>query len=78
MAKNENKPIEELSYEQAVAELEAIVAALETGERPLEESMKLFERGQALSKHCADLLDKAELKVRTLVNDSLVDFKEDQ
>jgi exodeoxyribonuclease VII small subunit len=78
MAKNENKPIEELTYEQAVAELEAIVAALETGERPLEESMKLFERGQALSKHCADLLDKAELKVRTLVNDSLVDFKEDQ
>jgi len=78
MAKNENKPIEELSYEQAVAELEAIVAALETGERPLEESMKLFERGQALSKHCADLLDKAELKVRTLVDDSLVDFKEDQ
>jgi exodeoxyribonuclease VII small subunit len=78
MAKNENKPIEELTYEQAVAELEAIVAALETGERPLEESMKLFERGQALSKHCADLLDKAELKVRTLVDDSLVDFKEDQ
>ena len=78
MAKNENKPIEELTYEQAVAELEAIVAALETGERPLEETMKLFERGQALSKHCADLLDKAELKVRTLVNDSLVDFKEDQ
>jgi exodeoxyribonuclease VII small subunit len=78
MAKNENKPVEELSYEQAVAELEAIVAALETGERPLEESMKLFERGQALSKHCADLLDKAELKVRTLVDDSLVDYKEDQ
>jgi len=78
MAKNENKHVEELSYEQAVAELEAIVAALETGERPLEESMKLFERGQALSKHCADLLDKAELKVRTLVDDSLVDFKEDQ
>jgi exodeoxyribonuclease VII small subunit len=78
MAKNENKPIEELSYEQAVAELEAIVTALEKGEKPLQESMALFERGQALTKHCADLLEKAELKVRTLVDESLVDFKEDQ
>jgi exodeoxyribonuclease VII small subunit len=78
MAKNENKPIGELSYEQAVAELEAIVTALEKGEKPLQESMALFERGQALTKHCADLLEKAELKVRTLVDESLVDFKEDQ
>lgn len=78
MAKNENKPVEELSYEQAVAELEAIVTALEKGEKPLQESMALFERGQALSKHCADLLEKAELKVRTLVDGSLLDFKEDQ
>jgi exodeoxyribonuclease VII small subunit len=78
MAKNENKPIEELTYEQAVAELEAIVTALEKGEKPLQESMALFERGQALTKHCADLLEKAELKVRTLVDESLVDFKEDQ
>ncbi len=78
MAKNEIKPIEELSYEQAVAELEAIVTALEKGEKPLQESMALFERGQALTKHCADLLEKAELKVRTLVDESLVDFKEDQ
>jgi exodeoxyribonuclease VII small subunit len=78
MAKNENKPIEELSYEQAVAELEAIVTALEKGEKPLQESMALFERGQALTKHCAELLEKAELKVRMLVDESLVDFKEDQ
>jgi exodeoxyribonuclease VII small subunit len=78
MAKNENKPIGELSYEQAVVELEAIVTALEKGEKPLQESMALFERGQALTKHCTDLLEKAELKVRTLVDDSLVDFKEDQ
>ena len=78
MAKNEIKPIEELTYEQAVAELEAIVTALEKGEKPLQESMALFERGQALTKHCADLLEKAELKVRTLVDESLVDFKEDQ
>ena len=40
--------------------------------------MKLFERGQALTKRCAELLDKAELKVQELVGESLVDFKENQ
>ncbi len=78
MAKNEPKPIEALTYEEAFAELETIVAALESGERPLEESMTLFERGQALTKRCAELLDKAELKVQALVGESLADFKEGQ
>jgi exodeoxyribonuclease VII small subunit len=78
MAKNEPKPIEGLTYEEAFAELETIVAALESGERPLEESMTLFERGQALTKRCAELLDKAELKVQALVGESLTDFKENQ
>ena len=78
MAKSEPKPIEALTYEEAFAELETIVAALESGERPLEESMLLFERGQALTKRCAELLDKAELKVQALVGDSLADFEEDQ
>ena len=78
MPKNDPKPIENLTYEDAFTELEKIVAALESGERPLEESMILFERGQALTKRCADLLDKAELKVKSLVGDSLTDFKEDQ
>lgn len=78
MAKNEPKPIEGLTYEEAVAELEKIVAALESGERPLDESMRLFERGQALTKRCAELLDKAELKVQELAGESLEDFEEDQ
>jgi exodeoxyribonuclease VII small subunit len=78
MAKNEPKPIDALTYEEAFSELEAIVAVLESGERPLEESMNLFERGQALNKRCAELLDKAELKVQVLVGESLADFKEDQ
>jgi len=76
MAKNEPKPIDGLTYEEAFAKLETIVAALETGDRPLEESMTLFERGQALTKRCAELLDKAELKVQVLVGESLEDFKE--
>ncbi len=78
MSKNEPKPIDALTYEEAFAELETIVAALESGERPLEESMTLFERGQALTKRCAELLDKAELKVQALVGESLADFKENQ
>ncbi|RME88732.1 MAG: exodeoxyribonuclease VII small subunit [Anaerolineae bacterium] len=60
------KPIEELTYEEAFAELEMIVNALEAEQHSLEEAMALFERGQALSKRCADLLDQAELKVRRL------------
>jgi exodeoxyribonuclease VII small subunit len=78
MAKNEPKPIEALTYEEAFNELETIVATLESGERPLEESMTFFERGQALTKRCAELLDKAELKVQALVGESLTDLKESQ
>jgi exodeoxyribonuclease VII small subunit len=78
MAKSEVKPIEKLSYEEAYAELELIVAALESGDRPLEESMSLFERGQALTKRCAELLDKAELKVKELAGEELKDFEENQ
>ncbi len=78
MAKNEIKLIENLNYEEAFAELEKIVAVLESGEKPLEESMSLFERGQALSKRCADLLDKAELKVKELAGEELTDFEEKQ
>ena len=70
------KSVESLSYEQAFAELESIVAALENEQRPLDESMALYERGQALVKHCAKILDKAELKVKKLSGESLTDFEE--
>ena len=70
-------PIEELTYEQAFAELESIVEALESEERTLNESLAHFERGQALAKHCSDLLEKAELKIQQLVDDNLVDFEVD-
>ena len=65
--------VEELSYEQALAELESIVASLEANRLSLEDSIALFERGQALTKHCIELLDKAELRVKKLSGDSLVD-----
>jgi exodeoxyribonuclease VII small subunit len=63
------KPPDELSYEQAFQELEATVGKLEAGEIPLEESLALFERGQALAARCSKLLDQAELKLRQLVPD---------
>jgi exodeoxyribonuclease VII small subunit len=59
-------PIDQLSYEAAFRELEGIVATLEANQRPLDEAMALFERGQALAARCAALLDQAELKIRTL------------
>ena len=77
MAKSsaKQKPIEELTYEAAFTELESIVSALENEQRPLEESMSLYERGQALVKRCAELLDDAELKVKQLSGGELTDFE---
>lgn len=71
--KTSQPPVDKLSYEQALAELEAIVASLEVNKLPLDESMALYERGQALTRHCVALLDKAELRVKQLSGDSLVD-----
>ncbi len=67
-------PLEELSYEQALAELESIVAALETNDHALDKSLALFERGQELARYCAGLLDQAELKVQQLSGTELIDF----
>jgi exodeoxyribonuclease VII small subunit len=75
MAKTEQRPIETLTYEEAYTELEAVVAALESGEQPLETALALFERGQLLTKRCAELLDKAELKVRQLSGETLESFE---
>jgi exodeoxyribonuclease VII small subunit len=70
------KPVEDLNYETAFSELESIVHALENEQRSLEESMSLFERGQALVKRCAELLDQAELKVKNLSGGELTDITE--
>ncbi len=67
-------PVEDMTYEQALNELESIVNDLETDERPLEDALALFERGQALARHCAKMLEDAELKVQELSGDDLVDF----
>ena len=58
--------IDKLSYEQAVLELEGIVKELEAEVGNLDQAIQLFERGQALAKHCAAILEQAELKVQEL------------
>ena len=78
MAKSSSpKPIEDLTYEQALAELEAIVSALEGEQGKLEESIRLFERGQALVRRCGELLEAAQLKVRQVAGDSVIPFDEE-
>lgn len=66
--------IESLSYEQAFEELEQIIAALEANDHPLNQAVALFERGQGLVRHCASLLDAAELKIQQLSGGELTDF----
>lgn len=76
-AKKSEKTIEELSYEEALTELEGIVESLEGEQNPLEDSMRLFERGQALAAYCGSLLESAQLKVQKLVGDSIAPFEEE-
>jgi len=69
------KPVDDLTYEEALAELENIVDSLEGEQNPLEEAMAQFERGQALVKRCSQLLEGAELKIRELSGEQLSDFE---
>jgi len=76
-SKKTKKAVEELSYEEALAELETIVSALEGEQGQLEEAIKLFERGQALAARCGVLLEAAELKVKQVVGDAVLPFEEE-
>lgn len=59
--------IEALTFDDALAELQRTVAALEAGGQPLEEAIALYERGVALQARCEKLLGDAELRVQQLV-----------
>lgn len=61
-----DKPIEKMSFEDALAALEDVVNRLEGGQVPLEQSIALYERGDALKKHCEAKLGEAELKVEKI------------
>ena len=75
-SKKIEKPALELTYEEALAELEEIVAALEEEQNQLDDAIKLFERGQALAARCSVLLEAAELKVKQVAGDDLIPFED--
>lgn len=68
------KPINTLSFEESLQELESIVGSLESGKAPLEESITAYERGIALKKHCETKLQEAQSKIEkiTLAPDGTV------
>jgi exodeoxyribonuclease VII small subunit len=66
----EEVPVEQMSFEQAMAELEAVVGRLEGGEVPLEDSIRLYERGAKLKAHCEAKLRAAEEKVEAIATDA--------
>lgn len=61
-----DKTVAEMSFEEAMAALEAVVSQLERGEVALEQSITLYERGAALKAHCAEKLRLAEAKVEMI------------
>ena len=62
-------PISEMTFEQAMSELERIVTELERGDVPLEDSISLYEKGAELKKRCEAKLKEAEQKVAAITLD---------
>ena len=73
----DQKALSDLSYEQAFSELESIVETLESEQKPLEESLKLYERGQLLVQYCMALLEQADLRIRQLNPGTIAGTTED-
>jgi exodeoxyribonuclease VII small subunit len=65
------------SFEEAMAELEQLVAQMEAGELPLEASVAAYKRGSELVKFCAGQLDRVESQVKVLEGDMLKPFADD-
>ena len=66
----DNAEIQKLSFEKAIEELETIVKRLEEGKVPLEESVTIYERGEALKRRCEELLRAAEARVDKITLDA--------
>jgi exodeoxyribonuclease VII small subunit len=62
--------VRKLSFERAIEELESIVTRLEGGKVPLEESVAIYERGEALKRRCEELLRQAESRVDKISTDA--------
>jgi exodeoxyribonuclease VII small subunit len=67
---NGNADVARLTFERAIEELESIVKRLEEGKVPLEESVLIYERGEALKQRCEELLRQAEARVEKITLDA--------
>ncbi|WP_426534537.1 exodeoxyribonuclease VII small subunit [Bradyrhizobium sp. McL0615] len=70
MAENTQVDVKKLTFERAMEELESIVTKLEGGKVPLEESVTIYERGEALKRRCEELLRQAEARVDKITTDA--------
>jgi len=70
----ENQEIESLTFEECYARLDEVIEALETGNRPLQESLALYEQGVRLAAHCEQQLRAAELRLTELIDQSQGDI----
>ena len=68
--KDANGDVAAMPFEKALAELETIVQKLERGDVPLEESVAIYERGEALKRRCEELLRQAEARVDKITLDA--------
>ena len=66
MPENNNADVKKMPFERAIEELESIVKRLEEGKVPLEESVAIYERGEALKARCEELLRQAEARVEKI------------
>ena len=66
MAETANDDIKAMSFEQALEALERIVDDLEKGDVPLDQSIRIYERGEALKAHCEKLLSAAEKRIEKI------------
>ena len=70
MASNTHADVKTMTFEHAIEELESIVKRLEDGKVPLEESVAIYERGEALKRRCDELLRQAEARVDKITTDA--------
>jgi exodeoxyribonuclease VII small subunit len=75
---NDKSKEKSLDFEKSLAKLENIIEALEDGDLPLNDSIKTFEEGVKLTKHCQELLTTAELKIQKLLekDDGTLDLED--
>jgi exodeoxyribonuclease VII small subunit len=69
-SRNQNSDVATFPFEKALAELESIVQRLEKGDVALEESIQIYERGEALKRRCEALLREAEARVEKITSDA--------